>query len=234
MSDEKSIRLRQYLEKFPESIAPVVPFNNGSDKLYNFNFTASNTELDADIVTDTEAFTYWVRHKLASEGCRYGIGGYNEHRTIYSRSDLFDMDEEPRRLHLGVDIWGPEGTAVYSPLVGKIHSFNFNDNFGDYGATIILEHRVDDLIFHTLYGHLNLASIDGLVKGASVQKGQKIAEFGDIMDNGHWPPHLHFQIIFDMGTFEGDYPGVCSYSQKSSFLSNCPDPVQILKHTFRY
>ncbi len=234
MSAEQSIRLKRYFEEHPEDISPVVPFDKGSDKLYPFNFTASNTELDPAILENTVLFSEWVRQKLEKENCRYGIGGYNEHRTIYSRSALFDMDKEPRRLHLGVDIWGPEGTPVYSPLNGTVHGFRFNNNFGDYGATLILEHKVDKLIFHTLYGHLSLASIENLIIGSPVTNRQKIAAFGDIADNGHWPPHLHFQLILDMGNFEGDYPGVCRYSQRDEFLSNSPDPDMILKHTFGY
>lgn len=232
MSTEQSVRLKRYFKEHPEDISPVVPFDKGSDKLYPFNFTASNRELDPAILEDTGLFSEWVRQKLEKDNCRYGIGGYNEHRTIYSRSALFDMDQEPRRLHLGVDIWGPEGTTVYSPLDGTIHSFRFNNNFGDYGATLLLEHQVANRVFHTLYGHLSVASIENLITGSPVTKGQRIAEFGGIADNGHWPPHLHFQLILDMGNFEGDYPGVCRYSQRDEFLSNCPDPDMILKHTF--
>jgi hypothetical protein len=37
-----------------------------------------------------------------------------------------------------------------------------------------------------------------------------------------------------MQTMEGDYPGVCRYSEKEVYLDNCPDPQIILKHTFGY
>ncbi len=234
MSAEQSVRLKKYFEEHPAEISAIVPFDKLSDKLYPFDFTASNTELDRAILENTEVFSEWIQQKLKESNCRYGIGGYNEHRTIYSRSDLFDADEEPRRLHLGVDIWGPVGTPVFSPLDGKIHSFRFNDNFGDYGATLIVEHEADGEKFHSLYGHLNLAGIQNLVKGTPIIKGQKIAEFGDIIENGYWPPHLHFQLIFDMQSMAGDYPGVCRYSEREAFLSNCPDPDIILKHTFAY
>ena len=50
-------------------------------------------------------------------------------------------DDEPRRLHLGVDIWADAGTPVYVPLDGRIHSFRDNNHFGDYGPTVILQHR---------------------------------------------------------------------------------------------
>lgn len=234
MSAELSTRLKEYLEENAASIFSVVPFNKKEDNLHRFDFTASNDSLNPAILADTDAFSKWVQQNLEEEYCRYGIGGYNEHRTIYSRSDLFDANEEPRRLHLGVDIWGPELTPIFTPLNGTIHSFRFNDNFGDYGATLIVEHYLPGLIFHTLYGHLSLASIENVVRGAPVLRGEQIAEFGNILENGHWPPHLHFQIIFDMQGWEGDYPGVCRFSERVSFLDNCPDPDVLLKHTFRY
>lgn len=234
MNTEKTARLKNFLGNHPALVSAVVPFNKESDKLCRLDFTASNSDLNPDLLGDTDAFSEWVCNKLRKENCLYGIGGYNEHRTIYSRSSLFDKNEEPRRLHLGVDIWGSAGTNVFAPLDGKVHSFKFNDNFGDYGATIILEHAIDDLIVHTLYGHLNLASIQSLTEGLPIIQGQKIAEFGDTAENGHWPPHLHFQLIFDIGNMAGDYPGVCRYSEKEFYLSNCPDPDLILKHTFKY
>src|SRR6186713_828858 len=87
---------------------------------------------------------------------------FSTSRTIYAGNPHFDTEEEPRRLHLAVDIWGPAGTIVYAPLDGKIHSFRYNDQHGDYGATIILQHQLSGHIFHTLYGHLSLADLEGL------------------------------------------------------------------------
>jgi murein DD-endopeptidase MepM/ murein hydrolase activator NlpD len=234
MSAEQSAGLKRYFEEHPEDISAVVPFDKVSDRLYHFDFTASNSELNPVIFGDTARFSEWVHQKLIGHNCRYGMGGYNEHRTIYSRSDLFSNNEEPRRLHLGVDIWGPAGTPVFSPLDGRIHSFRFNNNFGDYGSTLILEHEAGELKFHSLYGHLSLQSIEGLQQETAIVSGQRIAEFGDVAENGHWPPHLHFQLIFNMQGMCGDYPGVCQYSEREAFLDNCPDPDILLKHTFKY
>jgi murein DD-endopeptidase MepM/ murein hydrolase activator NlpD len=120
---------------------PVVPFNKDKDKLIRLDFTSANTALSNDIIEDTDKFSAYVDQTLKTAGARYGIGGYAEHRTVYSRSGVFDADmfsEEPRRLHLGVDIWGPVGTPVFAPMGGMVKSFAFNDHFGDYGATIIL------------------------------------------------------------------------------------------------
>ena len=55
------------------------------------------------------------------------------------------------------------------------------------------------------------------------------AEFGLPLENGHWPPHLHFQIIIDLEGWKADYPGVCAESEKEKFMANCPDPDLILQ-----
>jgi murein DD-endopeptidase MepM/ murein hydrolase activator NlpD len=225
-------QLELYLKNHPEYVSPLVDFNAQTDTLFPFDFSSSNQELKPQIIADTSLFSSWVSQKLKEHNCRYGIGGYNEYRTLYSRSELFDHLEEPRRLHLGVDIWADAGTPVYAPLSGQIHSFRFNENFGDYGATLILKHDLDGLILHSLYGHLSLSSIEGLQKGAAIKQGEKIAEFGIFSENGNWPPHLHFQLVFDMQGYDGDYPGVCQFSERVNFLGNCPDPAILLTQTF--
>jgi hypothetical protein len=214
-------------------IGKVVDFDPAKDHLLPMDFTAANKELTSDILDDTALFDNWIVAELEAKDCRYGIGGYAEHRSIYSRSVHFDAAEEPRRLHLGVDIWGTAGTPVYNFQDAVLHSFQFNDHFGDYGATIILKYTFADQVFHALYGHLSLASLEGLEEGLFVPKGARFATLGNIAENGHWPPHLHFQLITDMQGLKGDYPGVCQYSKRAEYLNNCPDPAFILKHTFQ-
>ncbi|RYZ18295.1 MAG: peptidase M23 [Chitinophagaceae bacterium] len=209
--------------------SPVVPLDAG-DKLLRMNLTAGNAALNAGTFTSTELFSAWVEDLLHRKGARYGVGGYNEHRTIYARAEKFDTSgEEPRRLHLGIDIWGPAGTPVSTPLDGTVHSFADNNVFGDYGGTVILQHEVNGFVFHTLYGHLSRASLQGKAEGLAVKAGTQIATFGVAEENGHWPPHLHFQVIIDMQGKWGDYPGVCRYSQRESWLRNCPDPDVLLR-----
>lgn len=140
-----------------------------------------------------------------------------------------ESDAEPRRLHLGTDVWGPAGTPVYAFMGGMVHSFAFNDQYGDYGATIILAHQLEGIPFYTLYGHLSLRDINYLNEGDYIIRDQEFAHFGSPNENGHWPPHLHFQIICDMELYDGDYPGVCRYSEKKKYLDNCPDPDLILQ-----
>jgi murein DD-endopeptidase MepM/ murein hydrolase activator NlpD len=227
--------LSTILERHRDKFAPVVPFDAARDKLYPFDFTEHNTSLSPQEIADTERFATWINRTLQQNKARYGIGGYDEHRTLYARSSHFDRplagktESAPRRLHLGIDIWGPTGTKVMAPLRGIVHSFAFNNNDSDYGATIILTHHLDGVGFHTLYGHLSLNSLKNLSEGQHVAGGDVIAEFGMRFENGNWPPHLHFQVIADMQGWKGDYPGVCRFSERQQWLANCPDPNLILK-----
>jgi murein DD-endopeptidase MepM/ murein hydrolase activator NlpD len=221
-------KLAACLAGYRGGIGRVVDFGAAIDKLFQLDLTASNTELDPNMVADTEAFSAYINQKLAENNCRYAIGGYMEHRTIYARSAHFDTENEPRRLHLGIDIWGDAGTPVYSPLAGTVHSFQDNDNFGDYGPTIILQHNLDGLTLYSLYGHLSRVSLKGLATGQHFEAGQQIATLGRANENGQWPPHLHFQLMFDIGNAKGDYPGVGKYSEWERLSDNIPDPALLL------
>jgi murein DD-endopeptidase MepM/ murein hydrolase activator NlpD len=218
------------LRKYSNEFHPVVPFEK-KDKFLLLDFTERNKELNAEILENTNFFIKYINSKLEAARVKYGIGGYNEHRTIYSRSKVFDSDDggEARRIHLGIDIWGKPHTKVMAPLDGIVHSFAFNNAFGDYGATIILTHNLEGQSFHTLYGHLSLNSIKNIQEGDRVKKGDVFTEFGIPFENGQWPPHLHFQLIIDMKGKKGDYPGVCKFSEREKYVTNCPDPDLILQ-----
>ena len=215
-----------------EDFHPIVPFDPKKDKLFRFDFTENNKELSPDQIANTERFSGYINRTLQQHQARYGIGGYGEHRTIYARSRHFDPsggEDEPRRLHLGIDIWGAAGTRAMAPMNGVIHSFAFNKNDGDYGATLILTHHLEGKGLHTLYGHLSLNSLKNLHEGKTIRKGEVIGEFGMRFENGNWPPHLHFQLIKDLQGWKGDYPGVCKYSEREQWLANCPDPDLMLQ-----
>ncbi|MBR2649677.1 MAG: peptidoglycan DD-metalloendopeptidase family protein [Sediminibacterium sp.] len=225
----EAIKFEEWLRVLKHPFS-VVPFNRGVDRLLAMDFTEKNTLLTADTVSNIDLFTNYIDTTLQTAKALYGIGGYNELRSVYSRSEVFDGVEgkEPRRLHLGIDIWGAAGTFVLAPLTGKVHSFAFNKAYGDYGATIILEHTIGEGSFYTLYGHLSLDSITQLQVGDEIQQQKIFARFGIPEENGYWPPHLHFQLILDMGDYAGDYPGVCAYSERGKYLANCPDPDPLI------
>jgi murein DD-endopeptidase MepM/ murein hydrolase activator NlpD len=87
-----------------------------------------------------------------------------------------------------------------------------------------------DLALYSLYGHLSRKSLAGISGWADQYcPSQQIATLGNATENGHWPPHLHFQLMLDIGDAKGDYPGVGKYSQKEQYLQNIPDPELILQ-----
>jgi|SRR5205809_566045 len=222
--------LASSLKKYQNTFHTVVPFNPKNDKLLHMNFTATNTELNNDMVEDSDKFASYIKQKIKDANAIYGIGGYAEYRSFYSRSTVFNNAPgvEPRRLHLGIDIWGDAGTPVFAFMGGMVHSFAFNNRFGDYGATLILLHQLDGIAFYSLYGHISLNDINNIQAGGYVIRGEEMAHIGAAVENGNWPPHLHFQIIYDIEMRKGDYPGVCSYGEKDKYLKNCPDPDLVL------
>jgi len=225
-------KLIQVLEKNRSHFHPVVAFDPVKDKLVSLDLSASNTSLAEEILNDTSAFTAYINQQLSGNHARYGIGGYAEDRGVYAGSRVFDAaipGAMPRRLHLGIDIWGKPYTAVMAPAESIVHSFANNDRVGDYGATIILTHTIEDVSYFTLYGHLSLVSIKNIREGERIKKGEVFAEFGIPSENGQWPPHLHFQLIAEIGEWKGDYPGVCAITENEKWLSNSPDPDFILQ-----
>lgn len=206
----------------------ILPFDFQNDPFLLLDFTADNPELADLDLTNTAVFTDYVFGKIRQAGAVAGVGGYNEHRVIYRRSPHFNQTEESRCIHLGIDLWAEAGTPVFAPLDGIVHSFRDNNNFGDYGPTIILEHVWNGKPLYTLYGHLSRPSLTGLQVGMAVKAGQKIAELGPFPENGDWPPHLHFQLMTDLGGHQGDFPGVCTLSERERYLAICPNPNQLL------
>lgn len=207
---------------------PVIDAGFAFEDYVHIDLSQENSMIKAEALISSEAFESFLQQFLKQAGKKVAFGGYDEKRGLYKRSELFS-EGTSRNIHLGVDIWAAAGTAVLAALNGKLHSFRDNNNFGDYGPTIILEHEVNVTKFYTLYGHLSRTSLYGLEIGQEFQKGQKIAVLGAAEENGDYAPHLHFQIIKEMGSKKGDFPGVCSEHDRSEFLLNCPDPNLLLK-----
>ncbi len=215
------------LQKYSSSFAPVVPYALNRSNLLVFDLTENNEELKRIDIDNTPLFTEYIFNKMAMAGTQVAIGRYNEERIIYRKRATF-AGEEPRSIHLGVDLWAAAGTPVYCALEGKVHSFQNNKGFGDYGPTVIVEHCLEGVTFFTLYGHLSAASFTLVSKGKYLQKGEKLGDIGNYPQNGDWPPHLHFQIITDLQGREGDFPGVAAPSQREMYLKLCPDPGTML------
>lgn len=221
--------LLSVLQAQAAAIGPVLPVDLDAATVCRLDLTARNTMLAQADLRDTAAFGALLQLQLQQQGATIGVGGYLEDRIIYRRSHHFDAVAEKRSIHLGIDIWLPAHTPVLAPLPARVHSFQDNDHFGDYGPTIILAHELAGHTCYTLYGHLSRASLQGLAVGQVLARGQAFAQVGPYPENGDWPPHLHFQLLTDLLGLRGDFPGVCTPREQEKYARICPDPNLILK-----
>ncbi len=208
--------------------APILGRDLASAPLVVLDLSVGSLDIARpESVWDTAAFCAHVDAVMARANASVGVGRYDEARLIYT-TDLFrhasNWSRENRTIHLGLDLFCPAGTPVFAPLDGVVHSCANNAAPGDYGPTIILEHRAgDEAAFYTLYGHLSLASIATLTPGQTVKRGDRLAWLGDETVNGGWPPHLHVQIVTDLLGRTGEFPGVAAPSEREIWLALCPD-----------
>ncbi len=193
------------------------------------DLSATHTDQLGLDLTNATVFEEFIENHLSNNKAKVAFGGYLEKRNLYRRSTVFKNEvTDERNIHIGLDLWIKAGTTVLAALDGKVHSFQNNTALGDYGPTIILEHTIENITFYTLYGHLDLESLDGKEVGQIVKKGEVIAKLGAPPINGDYAPHLHFQIIKNLENKTGDYPGVCSQREIEFYSTNCPDPNLLL------
>lgn len=219
------------LEILLESIVPAPIIDSLSyDKYVPIDLSVFNLELTKKHLETVEEFENYIENHLFKNNAHVAYGGYLEERNLYKRSLAFKDNNSPERnIHIGLDLWIKAGSVINTPIEGIVHSFKNNSGLGDYGPTIILEHQIKNEKFYTLYGHLSLKSIENLRVGLLFKKGEALATLGNNDVNGNYAPHLHFQIIKNIESYWGDYPGVCSKKELDFYIENCPNPNLILK-----
>lgn len=197
----------------------------------SIDLSVSNEDLKSIDITSAKEFEDYINAYLKRNNAKVAYGGYLEKRNLYNRSSNFNQNfgNNDRNIHLGIDLWCDAGTKVLAVLDGEIHSFKNNTQIADYGPTIILKHKFNGGEFHTLYGHLSVASLENLEVGQQIQQGQTIATLGAAEVNGDYAPHLHFQFIKDMQGKFGDYAGVSSKTDLEFYKNNCLDPNLLLQ-----
>ena len=181
----------------------------------------------------------WMEREIATASATVGIGRYGEARLLYDTPAFQtrgDDGPESRTVHLGLDFFAPPGTPVHAPLAGTVLAVAHNDRPLDYGPTVILRHAAPDGTgFHTLYGHLDRATLDHLAPGDRVEPGDVIGWLGAASINGGWPPHLHLQVmaldpLYADGTLpheRGNYPGVVLHRLRNVWETVLPDPTPL-------
>lgn len=216
--------LLELLQKHQFSFFPILGHSFQKDDFCKIHLNVDHPDLNLEKIQTYEGLDEYIQSELQKNKAKVGVGGYLEKRVLYQQSTNFKNDADNRNIHLGLDWWSEAMTKIYAPLEGSVHSFKYNEPHLDYGATIILQHELDGLVFYTLYGHLTLASLNELREGMTIEKGTPFTAMGERHENGGWVPHLHFQIVKDMMGEKGDFPGVASASMLNQFSQNSPNP----------
>lgn len=226
-----SSSFNQFLLNATRYFTPVINQNFLKSNYLVIDLSHANNALTGIDLSSSEEMERFIINYLQKNNKKVAYGGYLEKRAIYKRSTHFNQQnpETERNIHLGIDLWIEADTEVLAVLDGEIHSFQDNTNFGDYGPTIIIKHQINTYQFYTLYGHLSRESLKTLKVGQKINRGEIIGKLGLPEENGDYAPHLHFQVINDIGNFKGDYPGVCSKQDLVFYSENCPDPNLLLK-----
>lgn len=209
---------------------PLLDMSISFHQYTTVDLSVANAELKSIEISDPEVCQQYIDSILTRNNAAVAYGGYLEKRNLYNGYSTFTDEGQPQRnIHLGLDLWARAGTRVCAPLNSSVHSFKNNSSIGDYGPTIILSHQLNGIPFHTLYGHLSLDSIRHIEVGQSIFKGEYFATLGTPDINVNYAPHLHFQIIRDLGHYSGDFPGVCAAGDVAHYSKLCPDPNLLLK-----
>lgn len=114
------------------------------------------------------------------------------------------MYPPPSYRHMGVDIGGGVGSAIFAAADGVVAEVNLTGAHG-YGRHVIIQHEGGS--FDTLYAHLHKVNVQ---VGQLVVGGDQIGEMGgqpgddDPIDGASSGSHLHFEVILPNQP-QGDY-----------------------------
>ena len=194
-------RLAPILDRHPATLAKaLVPYGEPQNPM-----TVASAAQQPD-----EATAWWDAY-CAEHGVALGIGPWGEARTVYA-GEMFQsrfVEGARRANHLGLDLFMPAGTRLYTPLAATVRSVEIEEDPLGYGCLVALEHAPPDCPrFVTLWGHRAHEAGQRLKVGDRLDAGALVGEMGRPAENGGWAPHLHFQISTDTSLAARDILGV--------------------------
>lgn len=172
---------------------------------------ATNQMTVASAAAEPQKASAWWDAYAAEHGVALGIGPWGEARTVYC-GDMFRsrlIEGERRDRHLGLDLFMPAGTKLYTPMAATVKSVEIEEDPLGYGGLVALLHEPEGCpSFVTLWGHLAHEAALRLKSGDRLEAGALVGEMGGHAENGGWAPHLHFQISVDPDMAARDILGV--------------------------
>jgi len=194
---------------------------------YVFDFSSKNSKTLEYNLNDFKEFNDDVFNELKNSGMSWGIGKYLEERKNILRGSI-NIINEKRIYHLGLDIIVPYNSLVFCPLYGYVHKLGKETQKGNYGGYLVLKHKIKDIIFYSLYGHLKTPH--QLRLGQKILAGQELGRLGKESDSGGWFCHLHLQIITQKAMNKGYSEwGYISKELLTKVEEYFPDPNFLLK-----
>lgn len=155
--------------------------------------------------------TKWWNDFCNTHGIELGVGPWGEERSVYTDVAFQSRFIEGKRRthHLGLDLFMPAGTPVYTPLAATVKSVGIEKSPLGYGGLIALEHAPDGCPpFITLWGHMAHEALERVMPGQKLAAGDLVGFIGPISENGGWTPHLHLQISTDTSLSAEEILGV--------------------------
>lgn len=119
----------------------------------------------------------------SASGFTWPVPGYGVTSSFGNR---FHPIHHRWKLHAGIDIGAPQGTAILAAADGKVTAARASSGYGN----IVVIYHGDGI--STKYAHMPYNSIT-VTPGQQVKAGQQIASVG--MEGTATAPHLHFEVL---------------------------------------
>ncbi|MCV9907581.1 aminotransferase class III-fold pyridoxal phosphate-dependent enzyme [Brucella sp. HL-2] len=174
--------------------------------------------------------TQWWDDFCAQSNIELGIGSWGEKRTVYTDKafESHFIKGQRRIHHLGVDLFMPAGTPLYTPLAATVISVEIEYEPLGYGGLVKLEHRPEGCPpFVTLWGHMAHEALERLRPGQKLLAGNLVGHMGDIHENGGWTPHLHFGMTTDVNLTATEILGVGESAYLDVWADLFPDVAEL-------
>ena len=171
--------------------------------------------VDLSVTTEALPFGGWRDAESVAAAVENGSGGagaipvgrYGEGRIITGGDPALD---EPSTVHLGVDVFVPEGTIVFAPVPGRVVQA------GGREVRIAIAWGLE----------LRLAGVvPAAAAGDDVGRGTAVAVVGAPAEGGSLPAHVHVQLARE-GL--GELPCAAPASLAAAWMNLCPDPAPLL------
>jgi 4-aminobutyrate aminotransferase-like enzyme/Ser/Thr protein kinase RdoA (MazF antagonist) len=192
-------RVREWLSANRRILSPLMRPHPARQVKHVLNLGSLDEPLAAaSAAQDNDGADRAYAELVRKHGFTLGLGPWGERRIIYT-APFFESvlaRGKRRNVHLGLDVFAPAGTEMFTPLAATVVAATINPEPQDYGGLILLEHEPGPgLRFWTLWGHLDHASARERRIGERLEAGALVARLGDYAENGGWAPHVHLQLI---------------------------------------